>query len=178
MVFTKEDESFMAVALELAEEALRAGEFPVGCVLVRDGRIIAGGRRMNSAAASANELDHAEMVALRRAVDANPGLTFHDVTVYSTMEPCLMCYSTLLLNGVRTMVWAYEDVMGGGTSLDLGELAPLYREMEVTLVPGVMRLESLRLFHDFFTNPVNAYWQGSPLAQYTLATAGKELSAK
>ena len=85
------------------------------------------------------------------------------------MEPCLMCYVTLLLNGIRKFVYGFEDVMGGGTNLDLQQLNPLYREMEIDIVPHVMRRESLELFKTFFENPANTYWQDSPLAQYILA---------
>lgn len=77
-----------------------------------------------------------------------------------------MCYSTLLLSGVRSFVWAYEDVMGGGTNLALQQLNPLYQAMQVQLVGGVLRQESLALFQQFFQG--HDYWQDSLLARYTL----------
>ena len=64
------------------------------------------------------------------------------------------------------IVWAYEDVMGGGTGLDLQRLAPLYRDMQVELRGQVLRRESLALFQQFFRT--YDYWQGSLLASYTL----------
>jgi len=160
----------MRRALVLAEEALASGEFPVGCVLVAQGEIVAEGRRRHSRE-EANELDHAEMVALRELFARHPELDRGTVTVYSTLEPCLMCYAALLLNGIRTVVYGYEDVMGGGTSLQLTGLAPLYREMEgtVTIIPNVCRKESLELFRAFFNDPKNQYWQQSLLADYTLS---------
>lgn len=165
-------EFFMALALDEARQALAAGEFPVGCVLVAGGEVVAGGRRQNSAVC-ANELDHGEIVALRELAARRPDFDLSRVTVYSTMEPCLMCYATLLLNGIRTVVYAYEDVMGGGTGLELERLAPLYRQMDVTVIPHVGRRESLLLFREFFANPANDYWQDSFLAEYTL---GQELA--
>lgn len=174
----QEDCHFMDMALEQARAALAAGEFPVGAVIVADGRVIADGRRCHSREEAgtavtipANELDHAEIVALRDLLGRQPEIDRAGLTVYATLEPCLMCYATLLLNGVRRVVYAYEDVMGGGTKLPLAQLAPLYRELaaEVTLVPGVRRRESLRLFKKFFANPENRYWRGSLLEQYTLA---------
>ena len=77
-----------------------------------------------------------------------------------------MCYSTLLLSGIRHIIWAYEDVMGGGTSLDLKKLNPLYQAMQVELVGLVLRRESLALFQQFFRS--HDYWQDSLLARYTL----------
>lgn len=165
------DEKFMRQALHEARQALDAGEFPVGCVLVQESEIIGRGRRQNSEGACTNEIDHAEMVALRSllAEQPRPKLNCRDITVYSTMEPCLMCYSTLLLSGVRRFVWAYEDVMGGGTNLPLDQLAPLYQDMqlEIDLVSDILRKESLTLFADFFKG--YSYHQDSLLAEYTLA---------
>ena len=160
------DEQFMHKALDEARLALNSGEFPVGCVLVMDGHVVGHGYRQNSGGELSNEIDHAEMVTLRRLLVDNPGIDCSQVTAYCTMEPCLMCYSTMLLSGICRFVWAYEDVMGGGTSLDLQGLSPLYKDMEVALVPGVLRRESLTLFGRFFQN--YSYWQGSQLADYTL----------
>ena len=115
-------------------------------------------------------MDHAEISALRALLD-RPEISPASVTVYATMEPCLMCYTTLLLNGVRRFVYAYEDIMGGGTDLALAGLKPLYRQMQVEVVPHVCRAESLKLFRAFFANPENDYWQGSLLAEYTLKQA-------
>ena len=157
----------MELALSEARLALAAGEFPVGCVLVLDDQVIGRGHRRNSEGAGSNEIDHAEMVTLRTLLAEQPAVDCRRITVYSTMEPCLMCYTTLLLSGVRRFVWAYEDVMGGGTSLPLQQLAPLYRDMEVELLPDVLRRESLSLFAHFFAN--YSYWQGSMIAEYTLA---------
>lgn len=158
---------YMRIALDEARTALENGEFPVGCVFVRDDRIIATGKRTNSSGEQANEIDHAEVSALRQMLKENPQIDCSQLTVYSTMEPCLMCYSTMLLSGIRNFVWAYEDVMGGGTNLPLNKLNVLYAEMDVKITPHVLRNESLVLFQNFFRN--YTYWQDSPLAEYTLA---------
>ena len=158
----------MLLALAEAESAFRAGEFPVGCVIADGERVVATGRRINSTG-RANEMDHAEIVALRALLASDPGPDPGRLTVYSTMEPCLMCFSTLILNGIRTIVYAYEDVMGGGTDVPLRQLHPLYAAMEITVIPNVLRRKSLDLFAAFFSSPANLYWHDSPLAAYTLA---------
>ncbi|MDT8335841.1 MAG: deaminase, partial [Desulfurivibrionaceae bacterium] len=155
-------------ALAEARAALEVGDFPVGCVIARGDLILTRGRRSNSRGETANELDHAEISTLRRFLSDFPEVAPGAVTVYATMEPCLMCYATLLLNGIRRIVYGYEDAMGGGTGLDLAGLAPLYREMRVEIVTHLRRAECLTLFRDFFANPANGYWQDSPLAEYTL----------
>lgn len=80
-----------------------------------------------------------------------------------------MCYGALLLSQIHTIVYAYEDAMGGGTKVPLTRLTPLYRHMEVNIIPHVLRDESLVLFKEFFRNPAQNYWQDSFLAEYTLS---------
>jgi tRNA(adenine34) deaminase len=163
--------TFMRLALLQAQQALANNEFPVGAVIVAGNEPVATGRRENSRSETANELDHAEMVALRDLLARRPDIDRQTLTVYSTMEPCLMCYSALLLNGIRTFVYGYEDAMGGGTGLELARLAPLYQAMapQVRILPKILRRESLELFKAFFTSQENNYWQDSLLAEYTLA---------
>jgi tRNA(adenine34) deaminase len=162
-----DDDMLMGFALDQARQALERGEFPVGCVFAWQGRVIASGARCNSTG-RANELDHAEIVALRRFLAGGQQIDPAEVRVYSTMEPCLMCFATLLVNGFRQFVYSYEDAMGGGTNLPLARLAPLYRDLAVSVTGGVRRGESLALFQSFFGQPGNLYLQGSLLAEYTL----------
>ena len=79
-----------------------------------------------------------------------------------------MCFAAIILAGIRTVVFAYEDVMGGGTGLDRRHLAPLYSDAQITVVPHVLRKKSLDLFHDFFNKEANLYWKNSLLESYTL----------
>jgi len=159
---------FMDEALAEAAIALAQGEFPVGCVMVYRGRIVARASRRGTAAGGRNELDHAEMVALRQFVHLNEAPEPAGVTVFCTMEPCLMCFSALILAGIGEVVFAYEDAMGGGSGCDRSQMKPLYRDSPIVVRPHVRRSESLALFQKFFADPANRYWRGSLLAQYTL----------
>ncbi len=163
-------EKYMQVALKQAKGALEQGEFPVGAVIVHEGQVVASGKRAHTheQKETVNEIDHAEILALRSFLSQETDIPTGDLTVYSTMEPCLMCYSTMILNGIRTFVYAYEDVMGGGTNLPFDRLKPLYSEMKVQIIPNVLREQSLELFQQFFSNPENLYWKDSLLANYTL----------
>ena len=111
------DTVFMSAALGLAQKALADGEFPVGCVIADDEIEVARGHRTGTAAGSLNEIDHAEINALRRLSDDMPDIDRSTLTIYCTMEPCLMCFSAILLSGIGRIVYAYEDVMGGGPAV-------------------------------------------------------------
>jgi tRNA(adenine34) deaminase len=159
---------FMEEALAEAKLALDMGEFPVGCVIVRDGNIIASGSRQGTAGDLVSETDHAEILALKQLEQSAP-IDRGRLTLYSTLEPCLMCFGAILISGIRRIVFAYEDAMGGGTRCDLSRLPPLYGSPPVALFPHVLRDKSLFLFKAFFSNPDNTYWKDSLLAAYTLA---------
>ena len=161
-------EFFMSKALEEAHQALSMGEFPVGCVMVYEDRVLVTGARHHSTPDNQNDLDHAEMVALRRLVGLEKKIDREKATLFSTLEPCLMCYAALILNGIRQIVYAYEDVMGGGTNIDLKRLNPFYKDMEITVIPHVLRQDSLMLVKKFFSDPQRGYLKGTLLAQYTL----------
>ncbi len=165
------DEKQMRAALMEAESALGQGDFPVGCVICLDDEVVACGRRRHSQQSRslpANETEHAEIIALRNLLAEHPEIAPDQVIVYSSMEPCLMCYSAMLVNGIRHFVYAYEDIMGGGTNLPLRQLKPLYKNIQVSITPAVMRAESLALFKRFFEARPE-YLRDTILAEYTLS---------
>ena len=159
---------FMKRALEEAAQALKTGEFPVGCVFAYEDKVLVTGSRHNSTPDKFNELDHAEMAALRKLAGLGNAIDRNKIVALSTLEPCLMCYSALIVNGIRNIVYGFEDVMGGGTSLDLANLNPLYKEMRIKVSGGVLRKESQALLKAFFSDPSNHYLKGTLLAQHAL----------
>lgn len=162
------DERFMDEALAEAATALAQGEFPVGCVMVYRDRVLARGSRTGTVGGGRNELDHAEIRALRQLSEAPVAFEPAGITVYCTLEPCLMCFSAIILAGIGNLVYAYEDVMGGGAACDRSQLKPLYRESGICVRAGPRRSESLKLLKSFFSDLHQGYWRGSLLAEYTL----------
>jgi len=164
-----DDAFFMRAALKEARRALAAGEFPVGCVVVSAGCIIVRSARKGSRLSNPSEIDHAEMLALRGLEALDQDFVRKDLVVYTTMEPCLMCFSALTLSRIGKVVYAYEDAMGGATNCDPESLPPLYRTLRPDVIGGILRAESLALFQAFFEDAANTYWQGSLLETYTSA---------
>jgi tRNA(adenine34) deaminase len=160
----------MQEALKQAQLSLDRGDFPVGCVISDGNTIIAKGARSGTSKGDCNEIDHAEIVALRQLSEKteNMDLNFTKLSLYSTLEPCLMCLGAILINQIGRVVYAYEDAMGGGTMIRLKDMAPLYRNHNIKIVPYVLRRKSLALLQQFFQNPNNKYWTNSLLSTYTL----------
>ena len=161
-------EYFMRKALKLAEKALLNGEFPVGCVMVYEDKVLVSGSRIHSKGIAINETDHAEITALRKLAHKKD-VEKSKVSVFCNLEPCLMCYGALILSGIGEIVYAYEDVMGGGTSCDLSTLNPLYRNTKISLTSNILRKESLELFKTYFLNTETNYLQDSLLETFTLS---------
>src|SRR5437773_12080936 len=105
-------EGFMREALALARQAAESGEAPVGAVVVAGGEIV--GRGCNSPIADIDPTAHAEILALRDAARMLGNYRLEDATLYSTLEPCVMCAGALVAARVRTLVFGARDLRVGG----------------------------------------------------------------
>ena len=100
-------EDYMKEALALAREAAAHGEVPVGCVIVRDGRIIGRGRNRREEKQAV--FSHAEMEAMAQANEALGSWRLEDCDLYVTLEPCPMCAGTILNARVRRVFYGARD---------------------------------------------------------------------
>ena len=114
-----EDLKFMDMALELAREAAREGEVPVGCVIVCDGEVVGRGRNRRETEKTA--LGHAEIEAIAQACRTLGGWRLWNCTLYVTLEPCPMCAGAILNARIpRVVCGATDDKCGAcGSVCDL-----------------------------------------------------------
>lgn len=101
----------MVRALELAREAAREGEIPVGAVMVKDGEIIGEGRNRREKTHSA--LAHAEIEAIHNACEKVGDWRLSDCTLYVTLEPCPMCTGAIINARVGEVVFGAYDLRAG-----------------------------------------------------------------
>ena len=114
---------FFQEAISLAEEAGRRGNLPIGAVIVLDGKIVARG--MNAIWQPTLELTrHAEMEALR-SLPAHLRQSCREMTIYTTLEPCLMCAGAIFLHQIGRLVYGSSDPYGG-IGVSTGSLAPYF----------------------------------------------------
>ena len=103
--------SFMEMALAEARAAGERGEVPVGCVLVRDGEVIA--RAGNRTIIDRDPTAHAEMIAIRQTARALGSERLDDCDLYVTLEPCVMCAGALSFARIRRLYYGAGDPKGG-----------------------------------------------------------------
>ena len=105
------DSTFMQQALDLARAAAKAGEVPVGAVVVLDGKVI--GQGANRTLTDTDPTAHAEVVALRAAAETVDNHRLTGATLYVTLEPCAMCAGAISHARVARLVIGARDAKGG-----------------------------------------------------------------
>lgn len=114
-----DDQYFMQMALEQAQEAFQRGEVPVGAVLIRDGMILATG--YNRREEQQDPTAHAELLAIRAASEALGTWRLTETTLYVTLEPCAMCAGAIIQARIPRLVFGTWDPKAGacGSICDL-----------------------------------------------------------
>jgi len=138
----------MARALELAREAARAGEVPVGAVVVKHGIIVGEGH--NAPRALADPTAHAEVLALRRAAAALGSERLDGCELWVTLEPCAMCAGAIAHARIARLYYGAPDPKGGAVEhgARVFEQAQCLHRPEV--YSGIGEEPAAALLRDFF----------------------------
>jgi tRNA(adenine34) deaminase len=139
---------FMDRALEEARSAAADGEVPVGCVIVRDGAVIARGR--NRTVADHDPTAHAEMLALRTAAAALGAERLTQCDIYVTLEPCTMCAGALSLARIRRLYYGAADPKGGAVDNGVRFFASPTCHHRPDVYGGIAEQEAAALLREFF----------------------------
>ncbi len=143
-----DDQRWMREALVEARRAAEQGEVPIGCVIVRQGEIIA--RAHNRREMDRDPLAHAELLAIRQAARVVGGWRLLDCILFVTLEPCAMCAGACVNSRIERVVYGTPDPKGGfcGTLGNLVQDSRLNHRMEVTA--GVLQTECEAQLKAFF----------------------------
>ncbi len=138
----------MRAALELAGEAERRGEVPVGSVVVLDGTVIGTG--FNQPIAASDPTAHAEIVALRDAGRRVGNYRLPGATLYVTIEPCQMCVGAMIHARIARLVYGTREPKAGAidSAMRAHEHPSLNHRMEAT--GGVLEEECRAVMQEFF----------------------------
>src|SRR3954453_7334923 len=147
--FSEADERHMRMALQLAVDAARKGDVPIGAVVARGGGVL--GSAGNERELRGDPTAHAEVLALRQASERLGGWRLLETTIYVTLEACPMCAGAITLARGPRLVYGAADPKGGA----VGSVIDLFAEPVVNHRPsvegGVLAAESAGLLEDFFS---------------------------
>jgi len=141
-------EYFMHEALKEAQIAASLNEVPIGAVLVQNGGIIARGHNLRETLETT--ASHAEMLCIHAANEVTGFWRLEDTTLYTTVEPCMMCAGTIVQARIKTVVYGAKDLKAGcgGTIYNLLQDERFNHQCEV--IGGVLQVECEQILKDFF----------------------------
>ena len=144
----KIDEKYMRQAIRQAKKAYELDETPIGCVIVREGKVI--GRGYNRRNTDKNPLAHAEITAIRKASRKLGDWRLEECTLYVTLEPCQMCAGAIVQSRVARVVAGCMNPKAGcaGSILNLLDMKEFNHQVQ--LETGVMEEECSALMKEFF----------------------------
>ena len=140
----------MAQAYKEAQKAFEEDEVPVGCVITKDGKIIA--RAHNRKEKKNCALFHAEIECIRKAARKLDNWNLKGCEIYVTLEPCMMCTGALINSRIDRIVYGCEDPKGGAlvSNIRLQDVRLLNHYPQIQ--GGVMEKECSELLKKFFKN--------------------------
>ena len=106
-----EQEKFMSLALKQAKKALVKDEVPIGCVIVKDGKVISTGYNLRET--KQNSLLHAEIIAINKACKKLNNFRLENCELYVTIEPCIMCAGAIIQARIKKVYYGAHDIKYG-----------------------------------------------------------------
>lgn len=139
---------FMTKAIELAEQAYKKDEVPVGAVVVKENKVI--GKGYNQIESLGDATAHAEMIALSAAYETNGSKYLHGATLYVSLEPCVMCAGALIWSKIDRLVFGASDSKSGacGSLFNIHNNPLLNHRFEV--IQGILEADAENLLKRFF----------------------------
>lgn len=144
----KDHTYFMSLALKEAQKAKEIDEVPIGCVIVKDNKVISKGHNIRET--NKDPIGHAEIVAIRKASKKLDSWRLEGCTLYVTIEPCIMCSGAIIQSRIQTLVYGASDPKGGAveSSLKAFEAANINHHPEI--IKGVLEDECRQIIKNYF----------------------------
>ncbi|HEX3671716.1 MAG TPA: tRNA adenosine(34) deaminase TadA [Candidatus Cybelea sp.] len=142
-----DDELRLRRALELAEEAARAGDVPIGALLVSGDLVL---EAKNEKEARRDATAHAEMLLLREAARRLGAWRLSEATLYVTKEPCVMCAGAMIAARIKRLVYGARDPKGGADGGAFEILRSPLTNHRLDVTSGVLENEAAAQLQEFF----------------------------
>ena len=138
----------MDLALKAAEKAGKSGEVPIGCVIVRDGEVVAAAG--NRTVTDRDPTAHAEILAIREAAERLGSERLTDCDLYVTLEPCTMCAGAISFARIRRLYYGAADPKGGAVESGVRFFASPTCHHVPDVYPALGEHASATLLREFF----------------------------
>ncbi len=142
------DEKYMSLALEEAKFAYLKDEVPIGCIIVKDDKVIARAHNIKETTRLASA--HAEVLAIERASLVLGGWRLTDCELYVTIEPCAMCAGLIYQARIKRLIFGAKDLKGGACGTAMNVLDNPHINHEVQVVGGVLEKDCTTIIQQFF----------------------------
>lgn len=138
----------MRAALKEADKAELIDEVPIGCVIVKDGKIIARG--FNKRETMNDPTGHAEIIAIKKASKKLNDWQLIGCELYVTLEPCIMCSGAIIQSRIKRVVYGADDLKGGafGSSINVLDAENINHHPEI--VKGVLKEQCSNKITSYF----------------------------
>ena len=146
------EKKYMKAAIREAKKALAIDEVPIGCIIVKNDKIIA--RAYNKRVKDKSSLSHAEILTIKKACKKIGDWRLEDCTMYITLEPCHMCAGAIVQARIPKVVIATMNPKAGcaGSVINLLNMPNLNHQVEISMADEEEKNEAAKLLQDFFKN--------------------------
>lgn len=143
-------EKYMKEAIAQAKKAAKIEEVPIGCVIVKDDKIIARGYNQRNKRGST--LAHAEILAIKKASKVTGDWRLEGCTLYVTLEPCQMCAGAIVQARIPNVVIGCMNAKAGCAGSIINLLSMKEFNHQVNVIKGIKEEECSKIMKDFFAN--------------------------
>lgn len=137
---------YMKIAIIQAEKSLKYDDVPVGCVIVKNNKIIS--KAYNKKEKTKNITNHAEIIAINKATKKLKNWHLDDCILYTTLKPCLMCLSVIIQSRIKKVVYALENEKNNISTTTLQQIDS--NSKKIIFEKGQYEDKSLELLQKFF----------------------------
>ena len=146
--YMEQNVKYMQMALEEAKLAALEDEVPVGCIIVKDDKVIAKAHNLREI--NHDPFGHAETLAIKKASEVLNDWQLVNCELYVTVEPCIMCAGAIIQSRISKVIYGAPDLKGGAFGGSINVLGAANINHRPEIIPGVLEKECTEIIKNYF----------------------------
>lgn len=142
------EEHFMKIAIKEATKALLVDEVPIGCVIVKDNKVISRGHNLRESKQDVTL--HAEIIAIKKANRKLSSWRLNECDIFITLEPCMMCMGAIIQARFKNIYYGAKDYKGGAIGSSINALEAKNINHHPNVVGGILEEECSKIITNYF----------------------------